>query len=434
MDVFRENLKILKLKTNDRLILGVSGGIDSVVMLDLFSKAGFSNAVVAHLNHGVRKEADKDQSFVEKLAKKYDFVFETKTIIPPSSGNLEEQLRNERKIFLYESAKKHKAKFIALAHNKNDQAETVILNLLRGAGPAGLAGMTMKENSVVRPLLNVKRRQIFAYAKENKLDWMEDVTNFDLSFNRNFIRHQIFPLFEQVNSDYLENIYRSANIIEEIDEKLKNEAKKYLGSNVFELQKLEKPVLFEVFAIKYERVKGDRKNLSFANFADLQKLISKPEGTKTIDLPAGILARRAYETLEFLPKKEDNIYSIDVEVKLKIGKNKFGNWLFTASKTEKYIPDPKKMTFFVDENLFGQLTIRKAGTGAKIKKEGVLGSSKLQDLFIDAKIARDERKNWPVVTIGQEIIWIPTIAFGQNGKPKTNHLIKISARKEVNEK
>jgi tRNA(Ile)-lysidine synthase len=141
---FLENLKHSHVETGQTIVLAVSGGIDSVTMLDLFAKSGLDlNFVIAHLNHGVREEAVDDEMFVMGLSEKYEFPIETKKIKKPQTGNLEEELRIERRQFLEEVGEKKKADYIALAHNANDQAETVLFNLLRGAGPAGLSGMKM---------------------------------------------------------------------------------------------------------------------------------------------------------------------------------------------------------------------------------------------------------------------------------------------------
>jgi tRNA(Ile)-lysidine synthase len=292
---------------------------------------------------------------------------------------------------------------------------------------SGLAAMKSKEGKVIRPLLSISREEILEYAKNKKLAWMEDITNFDLSFNRNYIRHKVLPTFFDINTEYLNNIYRTTRIISEVDEHLKQEAKKYADADVSELQKLEKPVLYEVFALKYEEVKGDRKDLTYRNIDDLTNLISKTAGCKSVDLPADVVAKRNYQKLEIKRKKEDNGYSIVSKSKLKIGKNYFNDWIFDIAITNNFVPSALKDTLFIDSDRLPDLHIRPPKAGDKIKKEGITGRTKLQDIFTNAKISKDKRTNWPIiVNQNDEILWIPKVTYSRESYPKTKKIIKIT--------
>lgn len=425
---FKLNLRNIGLTNKDKIVLAVSGGIDSVTMLSLFIDAGFKNLIIAHFNHGVRKEADDDQLFVMELAKKYKLKFVSEKITPPKDGNLEEELRNARRKFLLGVVMENQAKYLSLAHNANDQAETLIFNLLRGAGPAGLSGMRQKENKIIRPLLNISRNEIESYVKKHKLSWHEDLTNIDTNYSRNYIRHEILTKFAKINPNFLESISRQATFHFELDQHLKNEAKIILQQEIRTdtLNRLDNPLKFEVFISMYEKARGNRKNFSFENFEALVHLISSNNGTKEIDLPGNIKAIRSYDRLEILPKKEDNISSKPKERKLLLGENTFGEWIITARKSSKETEGD-----FITVKSLTDVLIRNWHEGDRIEKKGITGTKKLQDLFTDAKIDKVKRKTWPIIVKNDEILWLPELAISR--KLQSGN-IKITARKVANEK
>jgi len=416
---FKSNIEKAGVKNNGTVILGVSGGIDSVVMLDLFINSKL-NLVVAHLNHGVRKEAGRDESLVEELAAKNSLKFVSHRIDKPTGGNLEEEMRILRYEFLSRVAKDNNAKYIALAHNANDQAETIFLNILRGSGPAGLAGMKEVSGKVIRPLLNVKREEIESYANENKLEWTEDLTNRDTLYQRNYLRHKIFPLLTETNPSWLDAVNRMSASQREIDEHLKNEASEYLKSPVSELKKLPKPVLYEVFGLRYEQKKGNRVDLTLRNLADLEKLIAENAGTKRVELPGKISAVRRYEILDFEAKNDYNLDSPS-EKKLKLGINRFGTWQIevTAGQGKN-----NKAEVILTKEQFSLVKVRTRKPGDLIETH--YGHKKLQDLFVDAKINKEQRALWPVMTISEEVIWVPGLAVSQTLKVKDG--LKINAK------
>jgi tRNA(Ile)-lysidine synthase len=392
--------------------------------------------IIAHLNHGVRKESDNDEKFVKALAEKNKLTFASRKIAPPTFGNLEEELRNERKKFLNFVAERFDANHISLAHNKNDQVETFFLNAIRGSGPAGLSAMDAMDGKIIRPLLNISRDEIKDYAKKRKLVWREDKTNKDVKYNRNLLRTKILPELKKINPEWLENVYRTTLIQNDIDNYLKSGAKRIIKSqkqlDVNTLNKLNKPLFYEVLAISYEKIKGNRKNLSLKNLDDIRNLLQKTSGTKEINLPGNIIAKRHYDKLDFLLKKEDNKESeILQSVDMKIGKNRFKNWTIAAVKTDK--PDkPNKNIIYIDFDNLNNLKIRIRKPGDKITVTNV-GTKKLQDIFVDAKVNIGKRELWPIVydKNTNEIIWIPNLEFNSLKLKQTEKImIKLTAKEE----
>ena len=211
---------------NQPVIVGVSGGCDSAVLLDLLRRAGFTKLIVAHLHHGLRgKEADRDEEFVRELARNAGSKFvsarvQTRSRASRDKESIEEAARKLRRAFFARTAKKHGAKRIFLAHHANDAAETMLFHLARGSGRRGLGSLREEaplENSaanIVRPLLGFTRREIESYAHAHKLSWREDKSNVSREFTRNRVRHDVMPrLAKAVGHDPVVAMARAAEIL-----------------------------------------------------------------------------------------------------------------------------------------------------------------------------------------------------------------------------
>ncbi|MFH2104735.1 MAG: tRNA lysidine(34) synthetase TilS [Parcubacteria group bacterium] len=203
----------------DKIIIGVSGGPDSVCLLHFLNElqAEFSlKLTVAHVNYGLRgEESNQDEIFVKKLAGKYNLPCKTAhpKLNPKKSTNLEANLRDIRYKFFQDLCQKEKAGKIAVAHNRDDQAETILMFFLRGSGLKGLSGMDYQQGKIIRPLLNCSRQDILAYLKTNKLDYRGDKMNKDPKFTRNKIRHELIPLLEkEYNPNLRETLTRASRI------------------------------------------------------------------------------------------------------------------------------------------------------------------------------------------------------------------------------
>ena len=219
------------LKVAKRIALALSGGLDSVVLLDTVCKAVQASNTskestevwVFHIHHGLQKPADQWLEFCEKLAKKYHTQFDFRLLhfADQSQGNIEARARAERYDALTELCIEHGVEVLLLAHHQNDQAETILLQLLRGSGVAGLAGMpeqrinTADGRSITlwRPLLNQSRADLEAYAKKFKLKWVEDPSNQNTRYRRNAIRKEIIPRLEKIQPGAISNLARSADLL-----------------------------------------------------------------------------------------------------------------------------------------------------------------------------------------------------------------------------
>jgi tRNA(Ile)-lysidine synthetase-like protein len=210
-----------------KYVLAVSGGVDSVVLLDLLSNIQHPTSniqlIIAHFDHGIRKDSQKDAKLVENFAKKYKLPFEIK------NGKLgkdvsEAEAREKRYAFLHEVKSKHKAVAIITAHHQDDLIETSIINILRGTGRRGLSSLKNRDETL-RPLLNYPKKELVEYAKQHKLDWREDSTNQDPKYLRNMVRQNIMPKITSKERKKWLNILTN---VQEINKKIDKEVDELL--------------------------------------------------------------------------------------------------------------------------------------------------------------------------------------------------------------
>ena len=216
------------------LAVAFSGGLDSTVLLHATIKAhGKKNVHAFHVHHGIQKEADQWQAHCKALANKFGCHFDTRNVKLNKSSNIESQARNLRYEALTEMCQAHKIQDLLLAHHLDDQAETVLIQLMRGAGLPGLSAMPqVKSKELIhlwRPFLNMRRKDLEIYAKEHQLTWIEDPSNQDESYRRNAIRKTILPTLEKFQEGAIENLSRSAKHLGEAQELLNQLADIDLG-------------------------------------------------------------------------------------------------------------------------------------------------------------------------------------------------------------
>jgi tRNA(Ile)-lysidine synthase len=307
--------KYALLSVNDTVVVAVSGGPDSLALLyslDALKKEFALKLHVAHLDHMLRKDSGLDREFVEKTANKLALPFIGEAINVKAiaqKGSLEEICRNARLGFLFGAAKMVKADKIALGHNLDDQAETVLMRLLRGSGLSGLSGILPKKDlygfTIIRPLIEIKRKDIGAYLKRRGIRPRIDPSNLRDIYFRNKIRHNLLPLLEK---EYNRNIKKVlSNTAESIasDYDFLNqtavEKMKFLGSRI-DLKKLSRThtaVKRMVLRGNIARLKGDTRRISFAHIEELEDLIANRPFGSVVDLPGNIRVKKTQHSLLF---------------------------------------------------------------------------------------------------------------------------------------
>ncbi|PIZ00483.1 tRNA lysidine(34) synthetase TilS [bacterium (Candidatus Howlettbacteria) CG_4_10_14_0_8_um_filter_40_9] len=426
-------------KKSDSFVIGVSGGADSVTLLYSLielSKTWKFKIVIAHLNHGLRKEAGSDERFVKSLAKKNNLPFYTRKV-SLKRANVEEAGREARYEFFEEIWKQTGSKYIVTAHNLNDNAETVLLNLTRGAGLSGLSGMKIKENNLIRPLLNIKKDDVLVFAKRNKLKWREDPSNRLLEYSRNRIRRKVLPELTKINDSAKENIVRSASILREASVYLKNEAESYYQKNVTKndgvlflaLDKIKKldPYLQKGIIQIFLEKNDSWKHISQQNLEALLS-ITRKGGTKEICLSGGLIIRKEYDKLMIViphqkaVKQEKVFISPNEEIK-------FSEYII-ISKYTKNAGKSTKDSVYVDVEKTGKLVVRSKKEGDRVSI-GKDQTKKVQDIFVDAKIPRAKRDSYPVVeNESGDIVWVPRLRQSEKFRAtkKTKRILNLKVK------
>ena len=290
----------------DRLVLGVSGGPDSICMLSILNKIRNDEKnklqfeiVVAHINHMIRVEAKDDEIFVKQFCEKINVPFYSKSIDIQKIANnnkvgTEEAGRNERYKFFDEILEKTHSNKIAIAHNKNDKVETMIMNILRGSGISGLKGIEpIKNNKYIRPLIECERFEIEQYCKDNNIEARIDKTNFENVYTRNKIRNIIIPYIKkEFNPNIIQTMDRLSELVKEEDEFLEKlvqkiykellieEKTKEIVLDLKKFNKEEKVIKSRLLLYTISRLLGTTKGIEKVHIEDVIVLIEKNIGNK----------------------------------------------------------------------------------------------------------------------------------------------------------
>ncbi len=433
------------LARKDRVVAALSGGADSVALLKiLIDLAGTYDLflVAAHLNHGLRgDEADREELFAGRLAQSLGVAFVSRRIAftaKRSGRSLEELCRVERYAFLTAVAKEWGATKIALGHHLQDQAETVLMNFLRGSGTEGLRGMLpIREEVIIRPLLRVTRKEILTFLAQQGLPFIHDSSNDQDCFLRNRIRHDLIPhVKEAFNPQFEENLARTAEIMRLEDHYLEQVAARWLKQWGLGPEKREKVVslkeLLELHeAIRHRIIKTllvwtarDGKRIGYKHVLAVADLAKNPRGSRCLDLPGGIVVCREYERLCFL-RTRDPVpaagrqagavspdppffhYTVDIPGQIAVpeaGMTISFQLLDGASFSRG--PGQKGAIYLDYEALHLPLIIRNSRPGDRIAPWGMEGTKKLKAFFIDEKVPRRQRSQTPILTDQETILWI----------------------------
>ena len=424
----------------DAVLVAVSGGADSVALLAALAALGAPDRRigVGHVNHHLRgKHSDGDQRFVERLAA--DFGCEAYVADEPLSGsaNLEERARERRYAALHAMARREGFRAIATAHTLDDQAETVLHRLLRGTGGAGLAAIARdRGDGVIRPLLDVSRAEILEFLRRRGLSHRTDRTNASARFTRNRLRHRVLPVIErEINPAAKRALARLAELSLEDERSLEEAASRLLGSvergtnlDARALRRAPRALRRRLLRRWLRAKRGDLKTIELDHVERLDALaaggrdgqrLSIPGGTVT--LQAGRLVWNLGQPKSFSPGKLSTgraFIAGDWRLEMKIGRAR---------------PVPGKWRAAFDATkVGGPLRVRPPRAGDRLRPLGLGGSKKLQDVFVDAKVLRDERIGWPVVEDSRGVIlWVPGLVRSEVAplRAETRRHLVVEARK-----
>ncbi len=292
------------IEQNDKIVCAVSGGPDSICMLDILRRIKEENQInfdiiVCHINHLIREEATADEQYVENYCRKYDIPFfakrvDVKKVAKNDKQGTEEAGRKVRYDFFQEVFEKENATKIAIAHNKNDKIETIIMNVFRGSGISGLRGIEpIRDNKFIRPLIETERINIEEYCKENNLNPRIDKTNFINDVTRNKIRNIVIPYIQkEFNPNFINTVDRLSEVITEEDEYMKKrtveiynkikirEQEGIIELNLKEFNKQEEVIRKRLILLAIINTIGNVQNIEKVNIEDIIKLCANNIGNK----------------------------------------------------------------------------------------------------------------------------------------------------------
>lgn len=418
----------------ENVLIGVSGGHDSVVLLHVLKEIAKYKKYklhIAHVNHGVRgEEADEDEEYVRKLAEVYGLPFYVKKAdmnryAKERNLSSEEAGREIRYSFFREILKTElKTGKIAVAHNKNDQAETVIMRVMRGTGIDGLKGMDFVNGDVVRPLLDVTRSEIEKYCEDHGLEPRVDRTNFENIYSRNKVRLELIPYIEDnFNSKITDALCRMSELARRDSDFLHRLAEREYGTTLVrekndavtldndKFKALDPAIRYRVARIAVLKLTGDIEGLEEKHLRILTEFSDMSKTGKSIDLLKGIKVKMTYGELSIEKSEKRSVirYNYKVEVGESLKLKELGATLNSEVVEIGSFEGEAKETYsscFDYDQISGDIFIRNRLPGDKVKFLGMNGRKKLKDYFIDEKVPQDERELTPLIEIDGEIAWI----------------------------
>ncbi|MCD9585014.1 tRNA lysidine(34) synthetase TilS [Tenacibaculum maritimum] len=417
-----------------KILIAISGGVDSVVLAHLFHKLNYDISL-AHCNFQLRgKESDLDEQFVERLGKKLELkVFTTKfeTNVYAAKHKLSTQIaaRDLRYKWFQKLAKEYLFEYVLTAHHANDNLETFLINLSRGTGLEGLTGIPSVNKNIIRPLLPFSSKELLNFAVDQKISWREDASNAAIKYTRNKIRHQIIPVLETINPQLIETFNRTTDYlqssqrvikesIDEMSKKILTKENDLLKINISELRKINSPkvYLFELL-----------KSYGFTEWNDVYNLVSAQSGKYILTKSHRLLKDR--EFLLLLPISESSLI-VNKKIKIEESSTKITNPIRLCFENVQQMSLINNNIVYLDKKLLNYpLILRKWKEGDFFYPTGMSGKKKLSKFFKDEKLSLiDKERTWLLCSSKDEIIWI----IGKRSdrrftvSKETNRILKIS--------
>ncbi|MBK7105772.1 MAG: tRNA lysidine(34) synthetase TilS [Ignavibacteriae bacterium] len=427
-----------------KILIGLSGGADSVFALHFFNKYKKKYKIeitAVHVNHNLRgKEAKHDENFCKTFCSKLNIDFysenvNVKLFAKSKKLSIEEAARILRYKKFDEILKKSNSELIVTAHNSDDNLESVLLNIVSGTGIEGLSGISIKKEKLIRPFLCISKSEIFEYLKNEKIDFVTDSSNSDVNFRRNFIRSEIIPTLKKVNPALNETVLHSSEVFgnqkkilnyffENIFDKIISQSKEEIIIDLIELEKYPKEIFGEIVKLIFENKL--KLEFNFKDFLQFEKLISSQTGTK-LEFSKKYFAIK--ERNKIVIQKKNQIKNDFIILELN-SKTKILDKTLTLEKLDK-IPilenKRKNVEIISADKIDKNLILRKWKTGDKIQLLGMKGTKKISDFLTDLKIPNSEKENQMVLLNNDEVIYLVGFRISEKYKitKETKCAIKI---------
>lgn len=405
------------LRSGDKIVVGVSGGADSIALLYALNsiKSLYNiDIVCAHLNHGIRgADADRDEKFVKEISKQLGIECYSKTVDIPAMVKITKQSeelcgRNERYKFFNEVAQNANCTKIAVAHNKNDSVETVLIKLARGCSLNGLKGISPVCRNIIRPLIDVEREHIECYLKQCNIAFMTDKTNFEDIYTRNIVRNKIIPEFKKFNPSFITTVHNNSKSICDDDDFMWEYASRYYKTCVQTVNNLviidlnlisnlhisikKRIILYAISIIKGDKCDIENKHLD---------ILCNLSGTgKKYDISKNLKAYTEYDKLIIC---NDYPSISDYQFNVECGKVYPVDNLCIKFELIENTDIKDKKCMYVDADLAQSIVLRNKRDGDKFVPSGMTSYKKISRYFIDLKIPQNMRSQIPLLLINNEI-------------------------------
>jgi len=442
------------LEAGDRVIVGVSGGADSVCLLDILwhLRDEFEiELIVAHFDHGLRPHEDEGETrFVRKLASSMNLPFETARWLNRAKGRStsEEKAREARYLYLEEVARKNKAQKIAVAHTLDDQAETVLMRLLRGSGATGLSGIPpCRDGRIVRPLLETARNEILAYLERRGLSYMTDSSNLEANYLRNRIRLQVMPLLRRLQPRLIERLGETAQLLREEDQFMDSlarewveregmrEAEREVSLPVSTFNSLSPALKRRVTRLITGEVKGNLLRIGRTHVQAVCRLASSQAPQGAVHLPGEMRVKKRYDRLIFTTAREEAPPSFHITIP--------GPGIFTLPEIPltfdlvemdreeaPAFPSSRDTALLDASRIRYPLVVRNPRPGDRFVPLGMKGHRKIKDFFIDLKVPSTVRSRTPLLCCGDIPVWVCGYRIDDRFKitPHTRRILMVTIR------
>ena len=431
-------LNELGLQYRETVVLGVSGGPDSMALLDLFVRVAKTldlKVICAHVNHNVRKESAYEKEFVENYCLLHNVVFETMRIENYGDDNFHNEARGKRYHYFKELVVKYHARFLFTAHHGDDLIESVLMRMVRGSTLKGYSGFAkivdMGSFVVVRPLIHVTKKEILDYDKKHKISYVEDASNNKDVYTRNRFRKYIVPELKKEDDSVHDKFYKFSTILLDtyayIEKQMKKTLRTVYPQNVLNIERfLEQDYIIQLNTLYYilERFYQDDLMLLTDRHVELfLNLIRSKKANAVLHLPNNVKAVKSYNEIHLemtsLTSKEYEIELIEFanlpngkNIEVVSGTKLNNNYVCKLDSSMVVLP----------------LYIRTRKNGDKIDVKGMLGRKKVNDIFIDEKIPMALRDTWPlVIDSNGTIVWLPGLKkskFDRSNEEKYDIILK----------
>lgn len=422
----------IKLGNNDTIVVGCSGGPDSMalmyILMDIRKKIDIK-IICAHVNHNVRIESKEEEKFLQEYCDANDIAFEAMTIEKYGDDNFHNQARKIRYQFFDEIIEKYNAKYLMTAHHGDDLMETILMRIVRGSTLKGYAGFEKKvekdKYTLVRPLIFVTKQELEDFDKEKNIPYVIDKSNFKGKYTRNRYRKTVLPFLKEEDPNVHNKFLKFSDTLVEynnyIDKVLKREINRVYKDNVIDIDLflendllIQKKIIFYIFEHLYQ---DDLYQINMTHVMEVINLMSSKHSNSSINLPGNYKAIKAYNKLKISEEIDFiNNYEVEINEYVELPNN------HTIKRVDEEEKNDNNVCRLLTSEITLPLYVRTRTLGDKMLLKKLNGKKKLKDIFIDAKVPIDERDSWPVVVDSKnQILWIPGIKKSKFSKQKNEN-------------